>query len=112
MFVLENGIIQVRVERNNQYLWRRVPSKQTCTVNAESHPPSAMTNISTSDVKIQWLSEEQSLALQFNLMWSPPATANGILTEYELAVGTGHIEAGTTLLLHRVTFPVNYTVVV
>lgn len=79
---------------------------QTCTVNTQSDPPSAMTNMSTSDVEIQWLSEEQSLTMKFNLMWSPPATVNGVLTEYEVAVGTGRIEAGTTLL-HRVTLPVN-----
>lgn len=79
---------------------------QTCTVNAQSDPPSAMTNVSTSDVEIQWLSEEQSLTLKFSLVWSPPATVNGVLTEYEVAVGTERIGAGTTLL-HRVTLPVN-----
>lgn len=86
-----------------------MPSMKTCTVNAESDPPSAMTDISISDVKIQWLSGEQSLTLQFNLMWSRPATVNGVLTEYELAVGTGRMEAATTILVHRITFPVNYT---
>ena len=65
-------------------------------MSAESEPPTTMTEVSASKVEIQ----EDSV--QFDLMWSPPSTANGVLTEYELALGT----TATELLPHS-TYPVS-----
>ena len=63
-----------------------------------------MTDISATSVETRELPEGQ-LALQFELTWSPPSSANGILTEYEVAIGTQPVSAGA--FLYHSTFPVS-----
>ena len=99
--------VKVRVERNGQYLWRHIPAKESCTISAESDPPSIMTDITVSGVEIEreGLQEGPVMFVHFELTWLPPSTANGILLEYEIAVGT--TASGPTDLLYRFTYPVS-----
>ena len=50
--------------------------------------------------------EQVLLRVQFDISWSPPSTSNGVLTQYELVVGTEPTVTGTTLIYHT-TFPVS-----
>ena len=84
----------------------------TCTVSAESNPPTTMTAVTASNVEVQTEevgeAEEQSLLrLQFDVLWSPPSISNGVLMEYELALGTERTATGTTPFLYHTTFPVS-----
>ena len=89
------------MERGNQYLWRRVPSTESCTVSTESEPPTPVTGVSVGRVE----TEREGEGLIFELSWSPPVTTNGELTEYEVNVVTD--ATGEGLLLHHSTYPVS-----
>ena len=89
------------MQRGNQYLWRRVPSTESCTVSTESEPPTSVTGVSVGRVE----TEREGEGLIFELSWSPPVTTNGELTEYEVNVVTD--ATGEGLLLHHSTYPVS-----
>ena len=88
---------------------------KTCTISAESIPPTVMRGVTVSNVEVQTEEEGREgeaaahslLRLQFDILWSPPTTSNGGLMEYELGLSTEHPVTGTKTLLYRMTFPVS-----
>ena len=99
--------MQVRVERASGYLWRRVPPTETCTLSAESEPPSPVTELTVGHVQIDREGgKEEGYLAQFDLSWSPPLTANGALAEYEVNIVTQ--PSGDGPVLYHSTHPVSF----
>ena len=97
---------QIRVERGVQYLWRRVPSTASCIISTESEPPSKMTDITIQNIEIEREGVGEEISMTFDMLWSPPSTANGALTQYELVIGT-LTAADSTSILYQSTYTVS-----
>ena len=97
---------QIRVERGVQYLWRRVPSTASCIISTESEPPSKMTDLTIQNIEIEREGAGGEISMTFDMLWSPPSTANGALTQYELVIST-LTAADSTSILSQSTYTVS-----
>ena len=81
-----------------------MPAPESCSISAESEPPTSMTEITASVPEVE-MTENASTEVLFNVTWHPPSLANGVLLEYELSVGTSAIEPAQ--ILYHAVYPVS-----
>lgn len=82
--IYNNLNLQVRPEKDDTYFWRKVPGPQSCIVKAIGLPPSPISNISVHRRNPNNTEDH----VYFNVTWSPPATSNGAVVQYDIRVGT------------------------
>ena len=78
---------------------------QTCQIDARSEPPQQLDNISIANMTVN-VTEDNWLHLEFELEWSQPAIVNGVLKQFEVAIGPG-LTAEDNHFLYRSTFSVS-----